>query len=81
MFDSYKLSDAAIGQIAKVLQVAILTGTDITDNLRLVTFVSSDGVLELEPSYERTFNENIEKMMSQIQIDEDTEEKDEPEQS
>ena len=67
MFDCYKLSDSAIAQIAKVLQVAILTGTDITDNLRLMAFVHEDGHLILEPNYEKSFNENIEKMTSELQ--------------
>ena len=67
MFDAYTLSDTAIAQIAKVLQIAILTGTDITDNLRLMSFVSEDGKLVLEPTYEKAFNENLEKMMSQVQ--------------
>jgi hypothetical protein len=67
MFDCYKLSDAAIAQIAKVLQVAILTGTDITDNLRLMSFIQEEGKLMLEPNYEKSFNENIEKMTSELQ--------------
>ncbi len=67
MFDCYKLSDAAIAQIAKVLQVAILTGTDITDNLRLMTFIHEDGKLILEPSYEQSFNDNIAKMTNEVQ--------------
>ncbi len=67
MFDCYKLSDSAIAQIAKVLQVAILTGTDITDNLRLIKFVSNEGVLDLESEYEKTFNNNLEAMISEVQ--------------
>ena len=31
-----KLSDEVIGHIAKQLQIAILTGTDIVDNLRMI---------------------------------------------
>jgi len=75
MFDCYKLSDSAIAQIAKVLQVAILTGTDITDNLRLMTFVHEDGRLILEPSYEKSFNENLEKMTGELQKDSSEEDK------
>ena len=30
---TYKLSDEAIAHVAKLLQVAIITGTDIVDNL------------------------------------------------
>ena len=31
---TYSLEDGTIAQIAKCLQIAILTGTDIADNLR-----------------------------------------------
>ena len=67
MFESYKLSDTVIGQIAKILQLAILTGTDITDNLRLMRLVVQDDVLVLEPQYENTFDENLNKMLSEVQ--------------
>ena len=67
MFESYKLSDTTIGQIAKVLQLAILTGTDITDNLRLMRLVAEEGCLVLEPQYEKSFNENLDKMLSEVQ--------------
>ena len=66
MFESYKLSDSSIAQIGKVLQVAILTGTDITDNLRLMEFVQVSGKLALEPTYEKNFNKNLENMMEQV---------------
>ena len=79
MCENYSLSDSAIGQIAKVLQITILTGTDITDNLRLMKFVNNEGVLDLDPEYEKTFNNNVEKMMSDIQAI--SEGSDEPEQS
>ena len=68
MLDNYTLSDGAIAQIAKVLQVAILTGTDITDNLRLMRFVQTDqGKLTLDPEYENSFNKNLEKMLEDVQ--------------
>ena len=35
---TYTLDDDAISQIAKALQIAILTGTDIVDNLRQIKF-------------------------------------------
>ena len=35
-----KLDDKVIGHIAKVLQVAIITGTDIVDNLRTLELVA-----------------------------------------
>ena len=34
--NSYKLSDEVISQVAKLTQLAILTGTDVVDNLRTI---------------------------------------------
>ena len=63
----YKLSDAAIGQIAKLLQVAILTGTDVVDNLRTLKLVANDGTLELEKSYKEQFQKNIDFMLAEVE--------------
>ena len=46
-----KLSDEVIAHIAKQLQLAILTGTDIVDNLRIINLHESAGKLYLEPEY------------------------------
>lgn len=60
-----KLQDSSIGHIAKILQMAILTGTDIVDHLRMVRFeLDDDQTLKLNEEYEKVFNESIEKMMS-----------------
>lgn len=40
-----KLSDEAIIVIARQLQIAILTGTDVVDNLRLIDLESANGQL------------------------------------
>ena len=41
---TYNLEDHTIAQIAKCLQVAILTGTDIADNLRQLQLeIKNDG--------------------------------------
>ena len=71
MQDTYKLSDGAIAQIAKTLQVAILTGTDITDNLRMLSFVceGDDKILSVDPAFEESFNSGIERMLSEISDD------------
>jgi len=63
--DTVKLNDNAISHIAKLVQVAILTGTDIVDNLRMAEFVSNDGQLDVSPEYHEFFNENIQKMMAE----------------
>ena len=46
-----KLSDEVIGHIAKQLQIAILTGTDVVDNLRMIELHDSEGKLYLHPDY------------------------------
>ena len=58
-----KLSDEAIGHIAKQLQLAILTGTDIVDNLRLIKLHESDGKVYLDPEYAVSSAENEKKMV------------------
>jgi len=59
------LDDEVIGQLAKLLQLAILTGTDIIDNLRMlrVTFNDETGTLVLTDEYRATSESNIEKLM------------------
>ena len=60
-----KLHDEVIGQIAKILQVALLTGTDVVDNLRTIDLTRHDGVLCLTKSYKNQFETNLEKMISE----------------
>tara|TARA_Y100000389_G_C17253966_1_gene409569 strand:- start:493 stop:717 length:225 start_codon:yes stop_codon:yes gene_type:complete len=61
--ENLTLTDNAISHIAKLVQVAILTGTDIVDNLRMAKFVNSNGTLDISPEYHETFNSNIDKML------------------
>ena len=63
--DNVKFSDEVISQIAQLLQVAMLTGTDIVDNLRTLRMVVDDGILVSDPDYSETFQENIQKMLVQ----------------
>lgn len=65
----YKLSDESIGQIAKLVQLAILTGTDVVDNLRLMRITpSEEGSLSLDPTsdYLEVFDTNLQKLQDQI---------------
>ena len=62
-----KLSDAAITHIAKVLQVAILTGTDIVDNFRLMEFELEDDKLYLDKVYTTNFEENLNNMLKEVE--------------
>ena len=64
MMNSYKFSDEVVSQIAQVLQVALLTGTDIVDNLRTLRLTEEDGILYPDPGYVQSFQDNIQKMLT-----------------
>ena len=65
---TFNLEDHAIAQIAKCLQVAILTGTDIADNLRQLQLeVKDDGKIGVTEEYIGIFNSNIEKLLNEAQ--------------
>ena len=63
---SIKLSDQSISLIAKALQVAILTGTDVVDNLRMIRF-ETDNENKLVPTgeYAAEFNKSIDALMEE----------------
>ncbi len=66
--ETLQLTDNAISHIAQLLQVAILTGTDVVDNLRAAQFVSNkDGNIEISPDYYETFNTNLQRMLSEAE--------------
>ena len=67
-----KLTDEAIGQIAKCLQLAILSGTDIVDHLRQLQFVVTDGNINISEEYATQFEANISKMIGEIQVQQET---------
>lgn len=60
-----KLSDDSISQIVRLLQMAFLTGTDITDNLRTLELVSDKNLLEVDPEYLSAFEESIKKLQDE----------------
>jgi len=67
--NSYKLSDEIISQIAKLTQLAILTGTDVVDNLRTLRVEvseSDDDTLVLTPEYRLDAEEQISKLMNEV---------------
>ena len=59
-----RLHDNTIGHIAKLVQVAILTGTDVIDHLRMVTLREEEGMLLVEQEYLEVFEDQIQKMLS-----------------
>lgn len=68
MSQRYNLSDEFIAQLAKLLQIALLTGTNLADNLRLVQVTTNDdGKIVLTDEYKQNFEANIEKMLAEAE--------------
>jgi hypothetical protein len=68
--NSYKLSDEVISQIAKLIQLAILTGTDVTDNLRTLRVQlpdSDEGSLILTPEYRALGESQVSKLLEKVE--------------
>ena len=62
-----KFSDSLIANIARVLQVGILTGTDIVDHLRTFVVEDKDGSLSLTPQSLERIEKEIEEMLDTVQ--------------
>jgi len=64
-----KLDDSVVGHIAHLLQMAILTGTDIVDHLRLVDLSLDEETnkLHLDKNYLTNHDANIGKMLKQAE--------------
>ncbi len=62
-----KMSDDTISQIARLVQLAILTGTDVVDNLRVLELVEDGGVLNPAPEFLERIEENISSLMEEAQ--------------
>ena len=60
-----KFNDEVIGHIAKILQMALITGTDIVDHLRMVALEDVDGELFLNKDYLENHDNNITKLIEE----------------
>ena len=49
--------------IAKLVQMAILTGTDVIDHLRMMELKQSEELLELDEEYQQVFDDSLAKML------------------
>jgi hypothetical protein len=59
-----RLHDNSISHIAKIVQLAILTGTDIVDNLRAIQFQTvEEEFLDINPEYLTVFEQNLNKLL------------------
>lgn len=62
-----KLSDESILFITKLLQIAILSGTDIVDNLRNIQFEKNDSdMLDVTKASEEVLQKTIDEMLSGV---------------
>lgn len=60
-----KLADSTIAQIVKLVQLGMLTGTDIVDHFRMLELETNDsGEIVTTADYNEIFQENIEKLQS-----------------
>ena len=68
-----KLDDKVIGHVAKVLQVAIITGTDVVDNLRSMelSLDENSGKLTVDNDYLKSFDRNVNGMIEEIKAQND----------
>lgn len=62
-----KLTDSVIVHVAKLLQLSMLTGTDIVDHMRMMTLTEREGFLFLDPDYEALADQRVEKMLKEIE--------------
>ena len=59
-----KFNDEVIAHIAKILQMALITGTDVVDHLRMVTLTEKEGQLFLDEEYSNVIEDNIDRMIN-----------------
>ena len=64
---TYKLSDNTIAHLVQLLQLGILTGTDIADNFRMVELVPNGDLLDPTVEYLEAQEANIQKMQDEVE--------------
>ena len=70
----YKFDDSVISTIAKTLQIALLTGTDIVDNLRQIEVQNNgDGTMGITPNYNSQFEHWLAKMLEELEAHQNSE--------
>jgi hypothetical protein len=61
------LNDSVIAHIAKLLQMSMLTGTDIVDHMRMIRLVEKEETLVLDEEYSSIFDGTLDKMMKNVE--------------
>tara|TARA_R110000765_G_scaffold412661_1_gene512388 strand:+ start:365 stop:625 length:261 start_codon:yes stop_codon:yes gene_type:complete len=70
----FRLDDEVLAQVAKLIQLAMLTGTDVIDNLRMLrvsfaedTIEDTQDVLVLSSEYRERADEMLEKLLQDVE--------------
>lgn len=73
---NYKLGDDVIVELRNLIQICMLTGTNVIDHLRMVRLESNNDEVNLTDDYRRHAADNIEKliMLANEMIEVETEE-------
>jgi len=64
---SLRLSDKTISAIAQLVQVGILTGTDIIDNLRTLRLESDGEFLNTTAAFDESFQKGIDDLLAKAE--------------
>jgi hypothetical protein len=74
MMKEFRLDDEVLAQVAKLIQLAMLTGTDVIDNLRMLrvsfaedTIEDAQDVLVLSNEYRERADEMLEKLLQDVE--------------
>ena len=73
----FKLADEVIGHVGKLVQLAIITGTDIIDHLRMIRVTSSEAdssVMVLTPEYREISEGQVTQLLEEASQLQDAEE-------
>ena len=71
---TFTFDDTVIATIAKTLQLALLTGTDVVDNLRQIEVLENEnGTLSITPNYNSQFEHWVAKMLEELEAHQSSE--------
>lgn len=62
-----QFDDSVVGHVAKILQMALITGTDIIDHMRMIRLSEKDEKLFLQEDYQQTFDSSLDTMLKNAQ--------------
>ena len=73
-FQTFKFDDSVISTIAKTLQLALLTGTDVVDNLRQIEVTeTTEGLLGVTPNYNSQFEHWVAQLLEELEAHQSSE--------